>query len=50
MNEDKKYLTEQIITYMGNKRKLLKYIANEVELILKELNLEKGVMCGELKL
>lgn len=45
MNEDKKYLTEQIITYMGNKRKLLKYIANEVELILKELNLEKGVMC-----
>lgn len=45
MNEDKKYLTEQIITYMGNKRKLLKYIANEIELIMKELNLEKCVIC-----
>lgn len=45
MIEDKKFLTEQIITYMGNKRKLLKYIAKEIEIILKELNIDKGVMC-----
>ena len=43
--ENEKYLTEQIITYLGNKRKLLDYIATEVELALKELGLEKGKIC-----
>ena len=43
--ENEKYLTEQIITYLGNKRKLLDYIATEVELALKELGIEKGKIC-----
>lgn len=43
--EDEKYLTEQIITYLGNKRKLLDYIAEEVESILEQLNLEKCKIC-----
>lgn len=43
--ENEKYLTEQIITYLGNKRKLLDYIANEVEIILTEMNCEKAVIC-----
>ena len=43
--ENEKYLTEQIITYLGNKRKLLDHIATEVELALKELGLEKGKIC-----
>ena len=43
--EDKKYLTEQIITYLGNKRKLLDYIANAVEDILTELGIEKANIC-----
>lgn len=43
--ENEKYLTEQIITYIGNKRKLLDNIANEVEVALKELGLEKARIC-----
>ena len=35
--EDEKYLTEQIITYLGNKRKLLDHIAFEVETIMTEI-------------
>ena len=35
MNE---YLTSQIITYMGNKRKLLDHISNVIDIIKKELN------------
>lgn len=43
--ENEKYLSEQIITYLGNKRKLLDNIATEVELILKELGIEKAKIC-----
>ena len=43
--ENEKYLSEQIITYLGNKRKLLDNIAQEVEAILEELGKEKAVIC-----
>ena len=43
--ENEKYLTEQIITYLGNKRKLLDNIATEVELVMADLNLEKAKLC-----
>lgn len=43
--ENEKYLTEQVITYLGNKRKLLNEIAFEVEKILKEIGIEKAVIC-----
>lgn len=43
--ENEKYLTEQIITYLGNKRKLLKHISNEVETILCEMGKEKVNIC-----
>lgn len=43
--ENEKYLTEQIITYLGNKRKLLEYIAQEVENILQEMGVEKAKIC-----
>ena len=39
--ENEKYLSEQIITYLGNKRKLLDNIAAEVETALKELGIDK---------
>lgn len=43
--ENEKYLTEQIITYLGNKRKLLKHISKEVEIILHEMGKEKVDIC-----
>lgn len=43
--DNERYLTEQIITYLGNKRKLLDNIATEVELVLNELGVEKAVIC-----
>lgn len=43
--ENEKYLSEQIITYLGNKRKLLDNIASEVETILNELGVEKAKIC-----
>lgn len=43
--ENERYLTEQIITYLGNKRKLLDNIAVEVEAILKELGVDKAKIC-----
>lgn len=43
--ENEKYLTEQIITYLGNKRKLLDNIATEVEGILQEMGIEKAKIC-----
>ena len=43
--ENEKYLSEQIITYLGNKRKLLDNIANEVETALNELGIEKAKIC-----
>lgn len=44
-NENQKFLTEQIITYLGNKRKLLNEIASEVEAILAELGQDKAYTC-----
>lgn len=43
--EDERYLTNQIITYLGNKRKLLEHIAQEVTLILRETGMDKAVIC-----
>lgn len=43
--ENEKYLTEQIITYLGNKRKLIDYISIEVENILKEIGKERVNIC-----
>jgi len=43
--ENEKFLTEQIITYLGNKRKLLDYIEIEVKEILKELGVDKCKIC-----
>ncbi len=41
MNEDNKYLSEQIITYIGNKRSLLDFIGKSVDIVKKELGKEK---------
>jgi adenine-specific DNA-methyltransferase len=41
--ENKKYLKEQIITYLGNKRSLLPYIEKEIISIQKKLNKKKSV-------
>lgn len=41
--ENKKFLTEQIITYLGNKRSLLPYIEKEIKIIQKELNKSKTI-------
>lgn len=43
--ENEKYLSEQIITYLGNKRKLLDNIATEVEIALNELGVDKAKIC-----
>lgn len=42
--ENEKYLTDQIITYLGNKRKLLNFIGESVEEILKKEGKEKAVI------
>lgn len=39
--ESSKYLTEQIVTYIGNKRSLLDFIGTAVEIVKKELNQNK---------
>lgn len=41
MAEDKKYLTEQIITYLGNKRSLLDFIGIAVEEVRKTLKKDR---------
>lgn len=43
--KDERYLTEQIITYLGNKRKLLDNIGVEVENSLIELGKDRGIVC-----
>ncbi len=43
--ENERYLTEQIITYLGNKRKLLDNISTEVGTAINELGLEKAKIC-----
>lgn len=40
MTENTQYLTEQLITYIGNKRSLLSFIKQGVEIVQKELNKE----------
>ena len=47
MEENKDYLTTQIITYIGNKRSLIGNIEKEVELISKTLGKEK-LVCADL--
>jgi adenine-specific DNA-methyltransferase len=44
LHEDEKYLTEQIITYIGNKRSLLQFIANGVQIVKKRLNKNKLII------
>ncbi|MDR2923356.1 MAG: DNA adenine methylase, partial [Treponema sp.] len=39
--EDEKYLTEQIITYIGNKRSLLQFITKGIQIVQKRLNKNK---------
>ena len=39
--ENKDYLTQQIITYIGNKRSLLKFITKGIDIVRNELNKEK---------
>lgn len=43
--ESKEYLSEQIITYIGNKRSLLSEIENEIISIKKIINKEKLICC-----
>src|SRR5574344_868100 len=47
IQEDEKFLTTQIITYIGNKRSLLSNIEIEIKNILKEMNKEKAV-CADI--
>lgn len=39
--ENKEFLTEQIITYLGNKRSLLNFIDNVIEIVKQELKKDK---------
>jgi adenine-specific DNA-methyltransferase len=39
--ENEKYLSEQIITYIGNKRSLLSFIGQALDIVLKETNKDK---------
>lgn len=39
--ENEKYLSEQLITYIGNKRSLLGFIGNGVEIVMKKLGKKK---------
>ena len=41
MCEDQNFLTEQIITYIGNKRSLLNFITEGIQIVQKNLNREK---------
>lgn len=46
MDNKKEYLTKQIITYMGNKRKIIPYIENVLLDIKKQLGKE-NLLCGD---
>ena len=41
MKENENFLTEQIITYLGNKRSLLSFIGNSIRIVKKELKKDK---------
>lgn len=45
--ENEKFLSEQILTYLGNKRALLDFIGEGVEFVKKELKKEK-LFCADL--
>ena len=47
LEENKDYLTTQIITYIGNKRSLIKNIEEEILVITKELNQQK-LVCADI--
>lgn len=47
MEENKEFLTSQIITYLGNKRSLLTNIQKEIQEISKELG-ERQLVCADL--
>jgi len=42
--ENEKYLTEQIITYIGNKRSLLQFITKVMQIVQKRLNKDKLII------
>jgi len=42
--EDERYLTEQIITYIGNKRSLLRFITKGIQIVQKRLNKNKLII------
>ena len=44
MREKTEYLTQQLITYIGNKRSLLHFIGNGINIVKKRLNKEKLIM------
>lgn len=43
MSEREEYLTEQIITYLGNKRSLLNFINGSIDIVMKELKKKKSI-------
>ena len=46
-DENPEFLTTQIITYLGNKRRLLEHIEKEILLIAEKLNCQK-LVCADL--
>lgn len=40
--ENPEYLTKQLITYIGNKRNLLNFIGDGVDIVAKKLNKKKN--------
>ena len=49
MEEDPKFLTEQIVTYLGNKRSLLHFLGTGLEQVKKRLGKER-LKAGEFDL
>ena len=47
IEENREFLTTQIITYLGNKRSLIGKIEKEIELISRKLGIEK-LVCADL--
>jgi adenine-specific DNA-methyltransferase len=43
--EDQQYLTDQLITYLGNKRSLIKHINDAIEQVRKELGGKRLISC-----
>ena len=47
LKENDDFLSSQIITYIGNKRSLLKYIEDEIKIICKKLG-KTSLICADL--